>query len=38
MLMTLPGCEVPEYNAELMFTNIELRFLDDHAADTTLGG
>ena len=36
MLMTLLGREVPEYDAELMFTDIELRFLADHAADTAL--
>ena len=36
MLMTLLGREVPEYDAELMFTDIELRFLADYAADTAL--
>ena len=36
MLMTLLGREVPEYDAELMFADIELRFLADYAADTAL--
>ena len=36
MLMTLLGREVPEYDAELMFTDIELRFLADYATDTAL--
>ena len=36
MLMTLLGREVPEYDAELLFSDVELRFLDDYAADTGL--
>ena len=36
MLMTLLGREVPEYDAELMFTDIELRFLADYAAEEEL--
>ena len=36
MLMTLLGREVPEYDAELLFTDIELRFLADYAADSGL--
>ena len=34
MLMTLLGREVPEYDAELLFSDIELRFLADYAADS----
>ncbi len=33
MLMTLLGREVPECDAELLFSDIELRFLTDYAAD-----
>ena len=36
MLMTLLGREVPECDAELLFTDIELRFLADYAADCGL--
>ena len=36
MLMTLLGREVPECNAELLFSDIELRFLADYAADAAL--
>ena len=36
MLMTLLGREVPECDAELLFTDIELRFLADYAADCAL--
>ena len=36
MLMTLLGREVPEYDAEWLFTDIELRFLADYAADCGL--
>ena len=36
MLMTLLGREVPECDAELLFTDIELRFLADYAADSGL--
>ena len=36
MLMTLLGREVPQCAAELMFTDIELRFLADYAANTHL--
>ena len=32
MLMTLLGREVPEYDAALLFSDIELRFLTDYAA------
>ena len=34
MLMTLLVREAPEYGTGLMFTDIELRFLDDHAGAT----
>ena len=34
MLMTLLGREVPECDAELLFSDVELRFLNDYAADT----
>ena len=36
MLMTLLGREVPQCAAELMFTDIELRFLADYGANTHL--
>ena len=36
MLMTLLGREVPECDAELLFSDIELRFLADYAADAAL--
>ena len=36
MLMTLLGREVPECDAELLFSDIELRFLADYAADSRL--
>ena len=36
MLMTLLGREVPECDAELLFSDIELRFLADYAADAGL--
>ena len=36
MLMTLLGREVPECDAKLLFTDIELRFLADYAADSGL--
>ena len=36
MLMTLLGREVPECDAELLFSDIELRFLTDYAADAAL--
>ena len=36
MLMTLLGREVPECAAELLFSDIELRFLADYAADAAL--
>ena len=36
MLMTLLGREVPQCAAELMFTDIELRFLADYAANNHL--
>ena len=36
MLMTLLAREVPQCDAELMFTDMELRFLADYAADATL--
>ncbi len=36
MLMTLLGREVPECDAELLFSEIELRFLADYAADSGL--
>ena len=36
MLMTLLGREVPEGDAELLFSDIELRFLADYAADAAL--
>ena len=36
MLMTLLGREVPECDAALVFSDIELRFLDDYAADSGL--
>ena len=36
MLMTLLGREVPECNAEWLFSDIELRFLADYAADAAL--
>ena len=36
MLMTLLGREVPQCAADLMFTDIELRFLADYAANTHL--
>ena len=36
MLMTLLGREVPECDAELLFSDIELRFLTDYAADVAL--
>ena len=36
MLMTLLGREVPECDAELLFSDIELRFLADYAADSGL--
>ena len=36
MLMTLLGREVPEYDAERLFSDIELRFLADYAADSGL--
>ena len=34
--MTLLGREVPECDAELLFSDIELRFLTDYAADAAL--
>ena len=36
MLMTLLAREVPHCDAELMFTDMELRFLTDYAADAAL--
>ena len=36
MLMTLLGREVPDCDAELLFSDIELRFLADYAADSGL--
>ena len=36
MLMTLLGREVPECDAEWLFSDIELRFLADYAADSGL--
>ena len=36
MLMTLLGREVPECDAEWLFSDIELRFLTDYAADAAL--
>ena len=36
MLMTLLGREVPECDAELLFSDIELRFLADYGADAGL--
>ena len=36
MLMTLLGREVPECDAELLFSDTELRFLADYAADAAL--
>ena len=36
MLMTLLAREVPHCDAELMFTDMELRFLADYAADVAL--
>ena len=36
MLMTLLGREVPECDAALLFSDIELRFLTDYAADAAL--
>ena len=36
MLMTLLGREVPECDAELLFSDIELHFLADYAADAAL--
>ena len=36
MLMTLLGREVPECDAALLFSDIELRFLADYAADAAL--
>ena len=36
MLMTLLGREVPECDAELLFSDIELRFLTDYAVDAAL--
>ena len=36
MLMTLLGREVPECDAELLFSDIELRFLTDYAAAAAL--
>lgn len=36
MLMTLLGREVPECDAELLFSDIELRFLTDYATDAAL--
>ena len=36
MLMTLLGREVPECDAELLFSDAELRFLADYAADSGL--
>ena len=36
MLMTLLGREVPQCAADLMFTDIELRFLADYGANTHL--
>ena len=36
MLMTLLGREVSECDAELLFGDIELRFLTDYAADAVL--
>ena len=36
MLMTLLGREVPECDAELLFSDVELRFLADYAADSGL--
>ena len=36
MLMTLLGREVPECDAEPLFSDIELRFLADYAADAAL--
>ena len=37
MLMTLLGREVPDCDAELLFSDVELRFLNDYAADCGLG-
>ena len=37
MLMTLLGREVPQCDAELLFGDVELRFLNDYAADCGLG-
>ena len=36
MLMTLLAREVPHFDAQLMFTDMELRFLTDYAADAAL--
>ena len=36
MLMTLLGREVPECDADLLFSDVELRFLADYAADSGL--
>ena len=36
MLMTLLGRELPECGAEWLFSDIELRFLADYAADAAL--
>ena len=36
MLMTLLGRAVPECDAELLFSDVELRFLTDYAADSGL--
>ena len=36
MLMTLLGREIPECDAELLFSDIELRFLADYAVDAAL--
>ena len=36
MLMTLLGREVPECDAELLFSDVELRFLADYATDSGL--
>ena len=36
MLMTLLGREVPECDAQWLFSDIELRFLTDYAADSGL--
>ncbi len=36
MLMTLLGREVPECDAELLFSDVELRFLNDYAAQSAL--